>query len=521
MKRYTDQEVEKLSSPFSQKKRYSDEEVNHLEYHDKTPELMSALEHFGNSATLGYLPNIQAAVEPLTNRIYSGISGQNIEEDKNYVQRREENKKRLQNQEKEYPEASFAGTLAGSIVPSVPLLGATNKIKAMSNLARSKAVSNRIAHAMAVGGIQSSLMNPGENEDEISGPQLNERASNAAIGAALSGPLHYIAEKFPQVRNKVSSYIKDKSERLAFRALGPFKRQVNQNSHRINDIGRTALDEGIISFPPRNAENIEKSAKSARLLAGQKLGEIIDDLAELESHAIKSGADLKDIGKELRERLIKKSDIPSVNKMNEFYKELISEFEEGQSFNFKKLVQEKRNVKDLINWNRLKEADIPILEKFHRALYASLKKAEESGAKAIAEAYPQAESSQSFQPAKKLYGELKEAQKIAKNRADAQRANQIMGLKSAVYGAAGAGLGGTIGHKIGGLPGAIGGSIIGGKIGSISNYLAKNYGSQFSAYILDQAAKLLEQSPNLLETIKQNPGFIPYLLQAIDKENKQ
>lgn len=377
---------------------------------------------------------------------------------------------------------------------------------------------------------------PKTNIDYIDNP-VKEGLESAALeagGAAVINKLHPVGK---YIHNRM----KEGAERLAFRATGPFKRQVSQNKDRIKEVGRTALDHGVVKiegWPSKNygpipvgatAETMEGRAKAALEDQGEKLGELVDDLLKIEKQTKSkfTSGNTKVLGDYLRDKLLIKDpmNIPGIESRNAKFSEMIDQVtDRGNRLNFEKIRKMKVMLGDkengLIKWDRLPHADIPEMEQFYRTLYTALKETEEHGAGILDKLY-HGEGSSRFKDAKKTYGNLKEVEKITENRANAQRANQIMGLKSAVYGAAGSQLGGTIGHKVAGTPGAIAGAFVGGSVGSIGNHLAKNYGSQFSAVILDKAAKLIARSPNLLETSQKYPSFLPYLLKSLQQKEDQ
>jgi hypothetical protein len=361
---------------------------------------------------------------------------------------------------------------------------------------------------------------PQTNSEYITQP-IEAGAESAFAQAVGDKVFHGISPVAQAIKNS----LKDKAERLAFRGLGPFKRQVNQNKDRIHEIGRTALDKGVIKFPPGSAETVEKRAKEASDIAGKNLGEIVDEILKLEKQTKGrfSTGSVKRLGDYLRQELIvPNTKVPGIQKQNAAFEAMIKELtDNNKRLNFEQMRKMKIDTNGMINWDRLKGHDVPDQERFYRALYKGLRKGEEYGAEALETAW-HGKPSKRFVDAKKTYGNLEEAGDIAGNRADAQRANQILGLKSSIYGAAGAAAGSSIGHDRAGKKGAIIGGIIGGGAGAIGNHLAKNYGSQFSAVILDQAAKIISKSPNLLNTSQKFPNFIPFLLKSLaEKEEKE
>lgn len=182
----------------------------------------------------------------------------------------------------------------------------------------------------------------------------------------------------------------------------------------------------------------------------------------------------------------------------------------------KKKVQGTDGQDGLINWNRLPSADIPIEEQFHRALATELRSGEEQGADAIEKSYYGDKSNQ-FQTLKDKFGNLATAKQITGNKADAQRANQILGLKDSIYGGTLGTLGGLVGHQSD-RPGRYDNAILGaglGAVGALGNKVARDYGSQISATALNNLSKLAAKSPVLKTILLKNPTLAPQILKLL------
>ncbi len=502
----------------------------------------AGLEHFGDAASMGYLPQIQSAVEPAMTKAMDLVTGNDVYEDlPGYVSRRDENIQRLEQQEKDHPIASTVGTIGGTLASAIPAGAGLSRLPGLSKLAmaaapegaglaaRSAALAGRTGASAGAAAIQGAVSNPGDTEGELSPLQLKDRAKQGVLSASIAAPLHLTGEGASKVGSYISNRMKDKAEKLAFRALGPFKRQANQNRDEINEIGREALDSGIIRKMPGSAATLEERASEAASTSGKALGDLTDELGNLEGQASYSGVTRKQIADNLRKKLMTEnpSQIPGLSKRNEYFSNLIDEFQEKgpKSLNFKALrsakqaVQGTKDQEGLINWNRLKGADIPQEEQFHRALASELRTGEEQGADAIEKAF-YGEGSNRIKTLKDQYGNRSTAAQIAGNKADAQRANQILGLKDALYGSAGASLGGTVGYQMDGYEGMKHGAAIGGSIGAIGNKLARDYGSQVSAKSLDSLSKLMAKSPVIKTILERNPTLIPQLLESLEKQQR-
>lgn len=547
--------------------KVSDEGLSHIMGGKTEPDYKGAAqagsEHMGNAILQGYGPQAAAATEPLTTKIGDMMTGQNVSAQlPDYVHRRDENIQRLKTEEKNFPGSSTAGTVVGTLASSAPMGSAIMKAPAVAGLvgmaapegaglaAKGLALAGRTAGAAASAGLQGLITNPGDTEGEVNPLQAEEHLKGGALSAAVAAPLSLGGEAVQTAGEYLGPKVKDVAERLAYRALGPFKRGVNQTGYKANEIGRAALDNGVIGWVPRSGETLADRAAEASKTAGAKLGSITDELSGLEGGAIKSGVSRDQIANNLKKELLVNSDIPGVEENNSKFAKWIEEFRQdpavrkmaekqdisyedaaklaGMSgykqnqnpLTFKQLRQYKMDVggsadqRGLIKWDRLKGADLPIGEEFHRALYGELKQGEEQGANAIEQAY-YGQPTGRFDAAKDQFEYLKDATKLAEKRSEAQRANKLLGLRDAMVGTGGAALGGYLGYKANGYEGAKTGAEIGGAIGAVGNKLAGDFGGQISSKVTDSISKLLAQSPQLNAVVQKYPNVLPQLVQML------
>ncbi len=483
----------------------------------------AGLEHFGNAAAFGYLPQLQSAAEKPMSKVMDYISKRNVSKDlPDYTKRRDENIDRLGRQEKEFPAESLAGTIGGTISTALPIGKAALAVPELARMAKT-GLMGRTAVSAGSAGLQGALSNPGDEPEEVDILQLTERGKKGLHNAGIAGALHLGGEGVSKVGSYISDRLKNKASELAFRAIGPFKRQVNQNRDEIKEIGREALDSGVVRWTPGKAATLEQRAADASEEVGQQLGNLTEELSHLESGAIKSGIERKQIAKNLRDKLITDNpgSIPGIKERNELFEKMINDFESASPnprMNFAELRAAKTGVnKDLINYNRLKGADVPDKEVFHRALARELREGEETGAEAIEKAFYGKDSNR-IKPLKEKYGRLEKVQEIAGKRADAQNANQILGLKDTIAGSTGAAIGAGLGYKLG-SPKM--GAAIGGTIGALGNKIARDYGAQFSAKTIDSFSKMLSKSPVFEKILSKNPTLIPQLLENIERKEKE
>lgn len=160
----------------------------------------TALEHFGNGASLGYLPQLQAMASKPIYSALNAITGQDVQPD-SYVKERDQNIARMSAEAKNNPvtagAANVAGTVASGIATS-PLLPA-----------RAATIGGRIAQAGRIGAVLGGVSNPGDTAGKVdTSGQLPDRVENAGKGSALAMLLGGLLET-PQIAKNGASAAKD------------------------------------------------------------------------------------------------------------------------------------------------------------------------------------------------------------------------------------------------------------------------------------------------------------------------
>lgn len=141
----------------------------------------TALESYGNAATLGYLPQLQAAVQKLFPDASGGADaeleaqGFNVDQE-SYLESRDRNIGRMDRQAEENPNAAMLGTGAGILATAAIPVG---------HAARGASLAAKAGRGAATGAAFGAAANPGDVEGELSPVQAGQRGKNAAVGAAF------------------------------------------------------------------------------------------------------------------------------------------------------------------------------------------------------------------------------------------------------------------------------------------------------------------------------------------------
>lgn len=231
------------------------------------------LEHAGNMATLGYLPQLQAATKPAIYGILNKIYGTKIDPG-SYVESRDENIRRLQQEEEENPNAALAGKITGGVggaaalpLPKLAGLGA--------------GIMGHIARGGVYGAATGALSNPGDTEGVVNPVQGLERTGNAisgaGIGAATGGVVGLGEKVFRGLKNSPQS-ARQFAEEKAFKGSGAMLRDMRTAEERdqVRELGRFMLDKGLIK-PGDTFDDVAQKATRLNEDAGSRLDRVYSE----------------------------------------------------------------------------------------------------------------------------------------------------------------------------------------------------------------------------------------------------
>jgi ketosteroid isomerase-like protein len=419
--------------------------------------LLAGLQSFGDAATLGYLPNIQALTEKATFPAMDLLTGGDVKAD-DYVNARDKYRSRQETLQEENPVASAVGTVTG--------IGA-GLLLPVGQAARGATTGARVARSAAIGAAYGGLMNPGDKQGEM-GLQLVDRAKNAALGAATGTA----GEAALQGGARLLSKAPKTAERLAYKAPGPYQRDVMKlKPGEMEAIGRTNLDSGVLKgqrsllnpLATAGKEEIAENAARAADDAGRALESLIDDIDSKISQAVGKGdgmpaipgkggdvvnfgVDRGSIANNVLDNLLVEEGIPGAAAKNERVINLVSEFLQGKGkmLSLRQSEELKRRIGKQIKWDRLPGADIPVEEEVNRALYSALKKGGEDAAEFAADTLGGGLKEQLVK-AKQTYAHLDKTAAMAGTRASREFANRVISPSDYFVGGMGAAAAGPAG----------------------------------------------------------------------------
>lgn len=493
---------------------HDDIDVSSIQHPNAPGEAQTALEHGVNMATMGYLPQLQAAASKPLYGAFNAITGKNVEPD-SYVNERDTNIDRLKQEEETNPKSALAGkiggTVAGGLLTPTPELGMLGK-----------GILGNAARGGVYGAEYGAASNPGDVKGEVNPTQAGARTLNAAkglgtgalVGGAL-GALHTATspEEFQQAAS-------EKAVKAAGGAKADFKSLNAKN--QTGEIGQFALDKGIVKAGD-DVEAIAQKANQAKKEAGQKLSSIYSKSTEGSSKDLhpdvadaidKAGfnpvRDKDSIVSAAKEELGNSVNAGSaVSKLSRYLDNL------GRKYGDKTLDPGVANdikgaMDDTINYSRNPLSSEPDVESAFKVARNQLSQKISDHIDTIGK-YSEGSTADALKEANKDYGYSAQLSNMAKAKVAGNEANRGIGLTDTLTGNAAARTGAEIGHEIAGTPGRIAGHIGGGLIGAFGNNTARAYAPAIQAESAQNIANIAEKLNVPIDKVKEllmsNPGL--------------
>lgn len=255
------------------------------EVQPQTTKTQSALEGFGNAATAGYLPQLQAGARNFVDTsMFPGTPGnvdKNLEAQgfqinqpiDNYETNKKENIERQQLEAKEHPGAYYGGAAAGALA-TAPLAGRALGLIPGLAAAPEAGLLVKTAKGVAGGGLMGAAQNPGESDTV--GEDLKQRGMNALVGGGIGGAGTLAAQGVSKALSGAKDYLSDMANSRAIKALGLYQIKDAKKmlgNGQMSKLGQFALDNGIVS-PGDSIESSALKAANLRHDTGEQIGDI-------------------------------------------------------------------------------------------------------------------------------------------------------------------------------------------------------------------------------------------------------
>lgn len=513
----------------------------------------AGIEHFGNAAAMGYLPQIQAAVQPNVDSAMDLATGNNVSgkpflgkvldvvelahptaaiskvirqgfmPDKGYVEARDENIRRLEKEQRDYPLSSTAGTVAGSIAG-----GAAMSAAAPINAATT---AGRVLQAAKGGAIVGALSNPGDVEGQVGGLQLDERKSNtvkgAALGAVAQGALEGVSKGVKSVAG-VADKLQGKAEERAFKAAGAMLKDYRKagSEGRVRELGRFMLDNDLVK-PGMTVADVAEKSSAIRDEIGDAIGTAYDTAAaSLKGKNVPlSNLDPKTLAEEfMNEYAASQKGIAGAGARVRSVQAVVDDLKElPADGGFKAVNKFRQTLDDLLFAHNKTPGTLPETKQ-GLAAFRSWLDQRVDGAVAAVDRATGGTVSQQLPELNRQYGIASELSKISKDQAFRQNANRWLSPSDYASGLGGAAIGAMSGDS---LEDRAKKAAIGAGLGLV-NKAARTYGTPLVSTGLDRVGSSLAKTPlasagaavtPLLEASKGGAGAMAATEGALSRPN--
>lgn len=507
----------------------------------------AALAGFGNAASFGYLPQLQAAAEKLTPDPSSGVDeklkaqGFQIKQpSQDYVSLRDQNIDRLQGLQASNPKSYLAGGVAGTVA-SVPAVGgALGKVGLAS--APASGILGRVGQAAAGGAAQGLIQNPGDTEGEVDLLQGKERLNNAALGAATGAVAQGATEgikKSSDLILNLPNTLKEYAQLKAFKSSGAMLKDYRKAAERgrIGQMGQEMIDQGLVKAGSTFEDVAQKSSELK-----QKAGKVIGDTYQAASQKLENPEFLRSLSP-AQLTLIEKTNLNSI----EFAKELGDRFSvelkgkagsksalnavqntleelsaNGKLSNMSQIQDFKEGLDDAIKYNYELSKE-PLTKQYLFKIRDYLKDKIQDRIGALDQVLG-SDSLESLKEANKQYGTWAEISRISKDRVHRENANRFKSLTDTIAGVGGAGAGAVTGGLLkGDLEGTVKGAALGAGLGLLSKG-SRLYGNPLLVQGASKLGSALGAIPQpATRAVSATSGLLsknPVLLGAAAESNK-
>lgn len=462
----------------------------------------SALQGLGQAGSFGYLPQLQAAAEPITDKIFGLLSGKSVDDDRNYVQRRDANIREDLRKQQQAPLSYGAGQLAGSLATPVP----------GSGLIKGAGIGAKLGKAALGGAISGAAYNPGDVEGEISGLQLGDRfeqgIKGGALGAAAQGLGMGVQKGLDKWATKGAGLEKASNMSAVVQAgaqKGDIKKLMNKN--QIDRVGKFLKDEGLVGAG-KTYEDVYQGTGKILKEEGPKIGQIyskvqakIDDpkfLSTLNDNQIerlnKTNLSATQIASELSSKFTNelKGKAGGKTALSRINTELETLAELGDNPNIIELMETRKSYDDLINYDRSVQ-DMPLAQKYLKKTRDAIQQKIDDRINSLDNVVGGNDLG-ALKKANARYAGAATANNIAKQKVAGEESKMLLGLPELMVGTSVAGIDGArqlMGGDVGGLAesgakGLLAGALLKG---------ARRYGPGLTTTGLGLASKAVQNDP--------------------------
>ncbi len=486
----------------------------------------TVLEHAGNAMSMGYLPQLQAAAEPITNAIGNFVTGQNIEATP-YLDVRDKTTKRLNAEAEANPKTALAADIGGSVVGGIatPIPG----------LGAGKGILGATAAGARGGVVQGLMQNPGDVEGKVNPIQATERLDNAASGAFVGGATGLgtgITGKVLKAIAGAPDSLKSVARGSAVKGAGAMLKDFRslEGKGKTDELGQYILDNKLISAGD-TVDDVAKKAGDARTKAGEALsglykkavskfeeGPGTEPLFNAGFNPVRDKEQmLSEVSKAMGNQEGKKS---ALTRLGNYIDQLAEDH--GDKILDPKATQDIKTEMDKVDgWARNPLTKEPATEGAYKEARRIISKKIDSEIERVGGK----EEVAALKKANSDYGNAKQVEQMASDKVNRESANRRVSLTDTIAGGGGLAAGAAAGTILGGdQQHATGEAVAGGLLAAGVNHLGRKYGNGLIATGANAAAPLVKYSGVPLAAQKagllfQNPGLMGRL--AVENKKKE
>ena len=227
----------------------------------------AALQGFGNAATFGYLPELQAAAEKITTPLFNLVTGNDVQNDP-YEVSKANYADRANKLQEENPIAYGAGAVTGSIASSALPAGVVGKG------AEALKIASPIARAAAAGALESGMYKPEEGQS-----RLSNAVSGGLTGGAFQAGTKALGAGYKAIKS-IPGKLEDAAVSRAVGAVGAQKKHITSllkqgggDTKQIKEVGKFIIDNDLAPVGAA-IEDIAENASKLKEKTGKAIGVI-------------------------------------------------------------------------------------------------------------------------------------------------------------------------------------------------------------------------------------------------------
>lgn len=441
-------------------------------------DFQTALEHGANQVTLGYLPQLQAAAEPVTDAIGNALSSTKIQP-RSYVEARDANIERLAEEEKQNPGSAFGGKAAGMALSAYLTPGGAAK-------GILGAAGKTAAYGAAYGGLQ----NPGDVKGQVDPIQAEERLKNAAKGGLIGLGSGLATGTASALLNKGADKLSHIESTQALKGAGAMTKEFRElNGKELTDeVGKFAREKGIVQAGD-TVESVLPKARAIQNESGKQLGELYQQAQDtmrglgkkaygkVEKIGINPVRDKEEILNLAAAKLKNEEGGPAALERLSKYLDSLRDQHGDMTLDPLTAHEVKSAVDRTINYSRNPLQSEPDRETAFRELRKFINNKIQSQVDFLADKMGNPEAGKALKEANRNYGFSKTLGDMAQNSLGRIQAHKMVSLTDTIAGGAGVATGTGLGYIMGGdSKHAAEGGLAGGLLSAVGNHAFSKYG---------------------------------------------